>query len=169
MRLSVAVGLLSFVSLTGVLSAQVPVGAEFQVNTYTTGTQNDSNVAGSLGCDFVVAWRSDGSSGSDSDARSVQAQRVTPSGLLIGNEFQVNSYTTQSQRTPNVGIAANGDFVVVWSSDGLGNFIAAWNSNGPQGTDTDSWSVQARLFTTGLIFTDGFESGDPSSWSNSVP
>jgi hypothetical protein len=35
----------------------------------------------------------------------------------VGSEFQANSYTSGAQRTPRVATAANGNFVVVWSSN----------------------------------------------------
>jgi hypothetical protein len=37
----------------------------------------------------------------------------------FGGEFQVNTYTPNNQTQPAIGDAANGDFVVVWTS-GLG-------------------------------------------------
>jgi len=40
-----------------------------------------------------------------------EAARVRP-------EFQVNTFTTAYQATPSLGVAGNGNFVVVWESDG---------------------------------------------------
>jgi hypothetical protein len=58
-------------------SAGGAVGSEFQVNTYTTGYQFSASVAADGDGDFVVAWTSEGSSGSDSSSRSVQGQRFS--------------------------------------------------------------------------------------------
>ena len=41
-----------------------PAGPEFQVNQYTTGSQQGAQVASALDGDFVVAWTSDGQDGS---------------------------------------------------------------------------------------------------------
>jgi len=48
--------------------------------------------------------------------------------LRVGPEFQVNTYTTYSQFSPSVGVAASGDFVLTWQSygqDGTGYGIFA--------------------------------------------
>jgi hypothetical protein len=52
-----------------------PLGAEFQVNTYTTGAQAEPSVAVRDLDNFVVVWQSDGSSGNDHDSSSIHAQR----------------------------------------------------------------------------------------------
>ena len=85
---------------------------------------------------FVVVWNSYGSSGSDSSAWSVQGQRITADGSLLGSQFQVNSYTTGYQRNPWVAAAPDGRFVVVW------------RSNGSAGTDTSDYSIQAQRFAS---------------------
>ncbi|MEM6783498.1 MAG: T9SS type A sorting domain-containing protein [Bacteroidota bacterium] len=92
-----------------------PQGTEFQVNTYTTDRQQNASVAMNADGDFVVAWRSDGQ---DGDRGGVFAQRYDAAGVTQGTEFQVNTYTTDSQQDPNVAMDADGDFVVAWTSDG---------------------------------------------------
>ena len=52
-----------------------PLGAEFQVNTYTPGAQTYPAVAVRDRDNFVVVWQSDGSSGNDHDSSSIHAQR----------------------------------------------------------------------------------------------
>ena len=52
-----------------------PLGAEFQVNTYTTSVQNSVAVASDPHGDLVVVWQSNGSAGSDTDSSSIQARR----------------------------------------------------------------------------------------------
>jgi len=52
-------------------------GAQFQVNTYTTSGQCDPAVAADAGGDFVVAWESNGSAGTDTSFHSVQGQRFS--------------------------------------------------------------------------------------------
>ncbi len=130
-------------------------GVEFQVNTYTTSYQGHPSVAMHPDGHFVVVWDSDGSSGSD-PIFSVQGQCYASDGTALSSEFQVNTYTTDAQGGAAVALAADGDFVVVWSSDGSG------------GSDSSGDSIQGQRFTLG-IFADGFESGDTSAWSSSVP
>jgi hypothetical protein len=63
------------------------------VNSYTEGYQVFGPLAMDSEGDFVVAWTSDGSTGTDSDGYSIQAQRYFSSGAAVGSEFQVNAYT----------------------------------------------------------------------------
>lgn len=93
----------------------VPQGAEFQVNTYTTGMQNTPAVAVDGSGDFVVVWQSYGQDGNLSHY-SVFGRRFNSSGTPASGEFQVNTFTTGPQRDPSVAVAAAGDFVVAWQS-----------------------------------------------------
>src|SRR5215468_5798074 len=106
---------LLLVMQSAIASAQ-PLGTEFQVNTYTTGNQQRAAVAAAPAGGFVVAWSSNGSSGSDTSGYSIQAQRFDSAGAPVGGQFQVNSNTAQSQTYPSVATDAAGDFVVVWES-----------------------------------------------------
>ncbi len=95
----------------------VPVGGQFQVNTYTTGAQSKPVVAMDADGDFVVIWQSVGSEGDDKNDLSIQGQRYTKTGAMNGSQFQVNTFTTGNQDYPEVAMDANGNFVVVWSSN----------------------------------------------------
>ncbi len=92
------------------------LGAEFQVNTYTTGTQSPGSVASDADGNFVVAWSSEGQ---DGNSWGVFAQRYDASGTPRGAEFQVNTYTTDRQYTPSVASDAAGNFVIVWTRSGV--------------------------------------------------
>jgi hypothetical protein len=97
-----------------------PLGPEFRVNAYTTNTQRRPSVAVDTGGNFVVVWESGGQDGS---SYGVFGQRYSSTGAPLGPEFRVNTYTTLQQGYPSVAMGGNGDFVVVW------------NSNGPDGQD----------------------------------
>jgi hypothetical protein len=116
-------------------AAGTPVGGEFQVNTYTTSNQSQASVAPDDSGGFVVAWSSEGSSGTDTDSTSVQGQRFSSSGMPLGAQFQVNTYSTSYQYHPEVG------------SDGAGGFVVVWTSSGSSGTDTSGYSIQAQRFS----------------------
>ena len=96
-------------------SAGSPVGSEFQANTYTTGSQGSPAVAVDGSGNFVVTWNSDGQDGSGG---GVFGQRFDSAGSPVGSEFQVNSYTTNSQFVRAVAADGSGNFVVVWGSWG---------------------------------------------------
>jgi hypothetical protein len=93
-------------------SCQVPVGPEFQVNSYTTSEQFQyRSLSADPAGNFVVVWWSEGQDGS---GRGLFGQRYDAAGTPRGVEFQVNSYTTADQGFPWVASDAAGNFVVVW-------------------------------------------------------
>ncbi len=187
------------------------LGGEFQVNTYTTMNQLRPSVSREANGDFVVVWESQGSSGTDSSSTSIQGQRYASDGSAVGGEFQVNTATHNVQFRATVSLDADGDFAVVWNTldlplppgspagdslqgqryasngtavgvelelntytsddqnypvvalDADGGFIIVWQSLGSGGTDTDGGSIQ--MSPAGLVFADGFESGDTAAWA----
>ncbi len=102
-------------------------GSQVEVFLVGSGTSDRARApAVAMGSDgsFVVAWDNDESDGSDVDGRSVQARRFDSTGEPEDDQFQVNSYTTDDQENADVGIDADGDFVVVWESVGAGDATA---------------------------------------------
>jgi hypothetical protein len=91
-------------------------------------------VASDAAGNFVVVWESNGSAGTDTDSTSIQGQRYDAGGAPVGSQFQVNSYTTLYQRTPNV------------AADAVGNFVVVWASFFGDGSDTQFASVQAQRY-----------------------
>ena len=121
-------------------------GTQLQVNTYTTNAQQRPRVGMDAGGNFVVVWESDGSSLGDTSGRSILGQRVAANGAPLGAEFQVNTYTSLNQYYAGVGVAPDGSFLVVWAS------------NGSPGNDSNSTSIQARLYdSTGSPLGDQFQ------------
>ncbi len=125
------------------------VGSEFQVNTYAMGRQEDPAVAADGSGNFVVTWSSDVQDGSSD---GVFRQRFDSTGNKVGSEFQVNSYTTSSQRFPAV------------AADGSGNFVVAWGSDVQDGSGFGVFGQRL----AGPMFSDGFEAGDACGWSAAV-
>lgn len=123
----------------------VPLGPDFQVNTYTPGVQDRPRVAFGSGGDFVVVWQSAGSGGSDTSAESVQARTFDAAGVPLGDQFQVNEYTTGAQDRPVVAPDPRG-------------FVVSWMSAGSSGSDQDATSVQARIFAwDGTALSDEYQ------------
>jgi hypothetical protein len=105
-------------SATGVFGQRyagsgIPLGPEFRVNTFTAGFQTNPSVAADASGNFVVVWESNGQDGSN---YGVFGQRYASSGVPLGPEFRVNTYTTNNQRNPSVAADPVGNFVMVWSS-----------------------------------------------------
>ena len=123
--------LIPLVLVPHIASAQgSPLGPEFRVNTFTTFQQAYSSVA-SAGSGFIVVWESLPLP-LDPSGFGVAGQRYDSSGNPLGAEFMVNTYTTDSQRAPAIGINASGTFVVVWES---------------AGQDGSSWGVFGQRYT----------------------
>ncbi len=109
-------------------AAGVAQGSEFQVNTYTSGSQINPSVAADTAGNFVIAWQS------DVQSTDTAAQRYNAAGVPQDNEFQVNTYTTDFQGFPSVALNAAGDFLIAWQSrnqdgDSYGVYAQRFNSN----------------------------------------
>jgi hypothetical protein len=106
-------------------AAGVAQGAEFRVNSYTTGSQNSAAAAIDAGGDFLITWSSANQDGSSS---GVYAQAIGAAGVPAGAEFRVNAQTTNGQSQPVVAMDHDGDAVFVWRSnlqDGSGYGVYA--------------------------------------------
>lgn len=89
----------------------LPLGGQFQVNSFTSSNQTYAVVATSAAGDFVVAWVSDEQDGS---AKGVFGQRFDSSGNTVGAEFRANVFTGSNQWFPTVAAEPDGEFVVGW-------------------------------------------------------
>jgi len=104
-------------------SSGTALGAEFQVNQYTTSYQTDPSISHDWSDGFVVAWESVGQDGSDT---GIFARRFDSSGSALDAEFQVNQHTTSYQGEPTISHDQSGGFVVVWDTygqDGAGDGV----------------------------------------------
>jgi hypothetical protein len=98
-------------------------GAEFQVNTHTTGIQTDPRVASDDAGNFVVVWTSVGQDGSGT---GVFGRRFSRDGAAAGGEFQVHTYVTGAQNRPDVAMSPGGAFLVAFNApDGSSIGVAA--------------------------------------------
>ena len=133
-----------------------PTGAEFQVNSFTTGSQVHPEVTFGFGGDFVVAWQNNAPTPDDPTGANIRARRFGADGTPKGDEIQINTTTPGNQEIPSI------------ATNPAGDLLATWQSATSAGTDTDQTSVQAQSlsFLTPPFFSDGFESGDTSGWSS---
>jgi hypothetical protein len=126
-------------------SAGSALGGEFQVNTRTLDRQWFPSVASDADGDFIVAW--DSGTIQDGSGAGVFAQRYSSTGLRVGGEFQVNTFTVGHQSHPAVASDADGDFVVAWSDTGQ---------------DGSSYGIFAQLFDDPILAdVDGNGVADP--------
>ena len=95
-------------------SAGTSLGVNFQVNVRTLGVQAFPDVAAEPDGDFVVVWLGvDGTSN-----YGVFARRFNSAGAATGGEFQLNTYTPNTQGGAKIAMDGNGDFVIAWQSQG---------------------------------------------------
>lgn len=121
-----AVGLLSACGGGGEIASinapRAEIGSVQRANQFTAGDQQRPAVALNERGDGVVVWESFGEDGSHF---GVYARRYR-NGAPVGDAFRVNTFTTGRQSVPDVAMAADGRFVVVWRSslqDGPGGTI----------------------------------------------
>ncbi len=105
-----------------------PVGGEFVVNSTTTGSQQDPEVAVGADRSFVVVWES-----GDADGSGVYSQLYDAHGDPVGGETLVNVVEHNNQVDPDVVMADDGSYVVVWrgaDSDGDGIHLRMFDAFG---------------------------------------
>ncbi len=113
-----------------------PVGSNFQVNSERLRDQLAPTVAMNGAGQFVVAWVSDHPAVDDPEdpEKSVFVQWFDADGSFNGPEVIAHEYVKDAQEHPDVGIDAQGNFVVTWQSI---------NQEGMMGA---SWGVYVRQF-----------------------
>ena len=89
------------------------LGPEFQVHSDTSYLHRDPVVASDGAGSFVAAWAT---GFQDGDSFGIFGQRFDAAGSAVGNEFQVNSYTSAEQAVTAIAADAAGRFIVVWQS-----------------------------------------------------
>src|SRR5687767_4606896 len=100
-------------------AAQLDVGPEFQVNTYTTGRQAMPAVAVHDDGGFTVAYEVGddyAGLGLDGSTIGVFLQHFDAAGARVGGQQLVNEFTRFAQTRPDVAATSGGSFVVVWDS-----------------------------------------------------
>jgi hypothetical protein len=93
-------------------SAGTALGAEFRVNTFTTGSQFSPSIGMDPAGNFLVGWESP----QDGSGNGIFGQRFDRDGNFVGTEFPINAFTTGAQQLPRLATSTHGDFVAIWSS-----------------------------------------------------
>ncbi|MEA3226459.1 MAG: hypothetical protein U9Q07_10960 [Planctomycetota bacterium] len=95
-----------------------PIGEESQINVTSSGNQAEPAVATDAAAGFVVTWH--GPAPVEQDREDIFARRFDPNGGPLGDEFLVNSNTSDRQLYPSAALNNDGTFVVVWESVDFG-------------------------------------------------
>lgn len=123
-----------FVSAEGLL-----VKKDIRISRNTKNNQSDPAVTVLNDGSILIVWSS---SRQDGDMDGIFGQRLSATGSKVGNEFQINQFTANNQRSPAVAALANGGFVVCWVSE---------LQRGPSSID-----IYARSFDANGVGTDEF-------------
>ena len=91
------------------------IGDEFQINTENEYNQRDPSVTALKNGDFIVTWESNYQDTTSSDY-GVYGQRFGTDGAAKGDEFRINTRTSQEQSDPSIAALDDGGFIVVWQS-----------------------------------------------------
>ncbi len=91
------------------------LSGDFQISTTTVGIPFLNSAAALPDGGFVAIWESDHQDGSD---YGVFGRAFDGNGSPLTDPFQVNTYTTGRQRSPDVAVTSTGELVVVWQGQG---------------------------------------------------
>jgi flagellin-like hook-associated protein FlgL len=91
------------------------ITGEFVINETSANTIQNGVVTQLADGNFVAVYSINGQDGSSS---GIYARKFNASGVALGTEFRVNTYTTNAQTDPDVAALKDGGFVVTWDSDG---------------------------------------------------
>jgi hypothetical protein len=114
-----------------------PIGGDFRVNSFSGGAQFSPSVAMNEDGKFVVVWQGDANA--VDPVTDIFGQRFPSQNenfgdpIVSGEEFQVNTYTADAQRSPAVAMSRWGTFVTIWESDGQdGSGYGVFGELGPK-------------------------------------
>ena len=91
------------------------LGGEFRVNTTTKYGQKRPSIAVDRAGNFLIVWESSFQDGSGS---GIYARRYNSKGQAATPETRVNKYTKGYQSDPAVAVDPGGNFIAAWESDG---------------------------------------------------
>lgn len=84
-------------------------GAEFLINSSTTGNQRDPQVTVLNDGRFVVVWQ-------DATQDQIRARVFNAEGVALGNDFQVSAAPSSESPSPSIAALSNGGFAVAYET-----------------------------------------------------
>ncbi|MCJ7581522.1 MAG: hypothetical protein MUP98_13430 [Candidatus Aminicenantes bacterium] len=107
-----------------------PIGPGFQVNSDWDHIQFNPKIAVGPDGNFIITWVH-----YEANSAEIYAKMYDTNTIPLGEEFQVNDYSTGLQGNPDIALDSEGNFVITWQSwdqdtSGLGIFAKKF---GPQG------------------------------------
>ncbi|MGB0862506.1 MAG: T9SS type A sorting domain-containing protein [Saprospiraceae bacterium] len=110
----------------------VAQGSETLVNTTTSKQQTTPSIDMDSTGNYIITWTDNNADGS---AEGIFGQLYNADGTTNGNEFQINTTTSNSQDNAKVAMSVNGGFSVVWNSyaqdgENMGVYNQSYYSDG---------------------------------------
>ncbi|MCA9061894.1 MAG: DUF2341 domain-containing protein [Planctomycetaceae bacterium] len=96
----------------------MPLSAEFQINTTSADHQRAPDVAVTGAGEYIVVWTGLAAEGDTSAEGNVYGQIFDQDLNRLGSEFRINTTTVGHQNRPAIAAGADGNFTVVWMSEG---------------------------------------------------
>ncbi len=87
-------------------------GSEMALNVFTAGAQINAKAAATASGNFLTVWES----ANQDPVFGVYGKRLLNDGTVVGDEYRLNTTTSSSQDTPDIGVIALDEFVAVWES-----------------------------------------------------
>ncbi len=133
-------------------AAGAKLGGEFQINQFYVHNQRTPAVAALANTNFVVTWVSELERASASvDIYGRIYTGISNGVSAVGNEFPLNTSTSNMCANPQVAGSPQGGFAVVWSqNDSIASTVGSQNgvqiSESQTLLSSNSWDVFGRLF-----------------------
>jgi TolB-like protein/DNA-binding winged helix-turn-helix (wHTH) protein len=99
-------------------SGGMPLRAEFRVSEFSPNDQISSAIVRLADGSAVAAWQSLGQDADGTGGWGIFGQRFDASGNKDGGEFQVNTFTEDDQRLPQITAMPDGGFFIGWMTNG---------------------------------------------------
>lgn len=123
----------------------VASGPEFRVNLGTAASQFDPSLGLTADGTALISFRH--------ASRGVLGRAFAADGATYGGDFQISDPSPLERGSPSTAVAANGDFVVAWESEGQ---------------DGSGFGIRMRMYSGNFLFRDDFESGNTDAWTTTA-
>ena len=150
----------------------------FKVNTNSASNTRKA-ISSISNSNFLIVWESQGLDVIAGTVYGIFGQRFTSSGVPIGNEFRISTYTKGTQKNPSIASFANDNYIVTWESnnqdrsglgiygqilDGSGNKIGSEFKVNTFISSDQALSSVTSLLNTNFVVVWESNSQDTSGW-----